>query len=141
MLFDRLVDYASTEPTEVRPLRILTMEELRESVRRELDRLLNSRCTLREEELQGRRLTVLEYGLPDYSGWYTRDPNAQKRLAALVKRTVEAYEPRLSDVEVRVDDAPQNERRLRVFVAGNIRIGDVVEAVSFPLALEGEDAA
>jgi type VI secretion system protein ImpF len=140
LLFDRLVDMSPNEPAEVRPLRVLSVDELRESVRRELGRLLNTRCTYRDDELEGRALTVLEYGLPDYSAWYTRDPEMQKRLSALIKRAVEAYEPRLGAVRVRIIDRADDEKRLRVQVDGTIRIGAVIEPVSFPLALEGEEA-
>ena len=134
-LFDRLVDY---EPwsAEERPRRVLDRAELRESVRREVERLLGTRCTLPMDVPEERPRTVLEYGLPDFTPLYTRNPDDQAELAARIQRCITAYEPRLRDVRVSVEPPGSSQRELLARVEGVLGAGDVVEPVSFTVPAE-----
>ena len=138
LLFDRLVDLDVTEKTEQQPLRILTVDGLRDSVQRELQRLLNTRSPTPPEELEGREWTVLDWGLADYSGWYTRSVPSQNRLARLIERTIQAFEPRMLDPKVKVEEREGSDRGLSVWLEGRVRVGTLLEPVSFPLALESD---
>lgn len=135
-LFDRLVDLDPLSKTEAEPLRVLDRDDLLASVRREVGRLLNTRCTLTLEELEGRERTVLEYGLPDFSHLHTRDPRAHEALAEHIRATVAAYEPRLRQVRIAVEPLRNSQRELLARVDALLVIGDVTEAVSFPVAIE-----
>jgi type VI secretion system protein ImpF len=137
LLFDRLVDAKPAEPVEQQPLRVLTVDQVRDSVQRELARLLNTRSPTAPEELERKEWTVLDWGLPDYSGWYTRSAPSRDRLARLVEQTIRAFEPRMIDPRVTVEEQSDNDRALTVFIDGTIRVGTLLEPVSFPLALEG----
>lgn len=137
LLFDRLVDLAPASQVEQQPLRVLTVDELRVSVQRELERLLNTRSPTPPEELEEKEWTVLDWGLADYSGWYTRSAPSQQRLARLIERTIRAFEPRLVDPDVTVELTDPNDRTLQVWIEGSIKVGTLLEPVSFPLALEG----
>ena len=137
LLFDRLVDEDPTQPVEQQPLRVLTVGQVRDSVQRELARLLNTRSPTPPEELEDREWTVLDWGLPDYSGWYTRAAPARERLGKLVERTIRAFEPRLIEPQVTVEEQAPNERTLIVHIQGSIKVGTLLEPVSFPLALQG----
>jgi len=136
LLFDRLVDFDPTEPVEQQPLRVLDTNGVRESVQRELGRLLNTRSPTQPDELEGRAWTVLDWGLPDYSGWYTRSPPSHLRLSRLIEAAIRAFEPRMVDPKVSVELSDGNNRSLQVWIEGTIRIGTLLEPVSFPLALE-----
>ena len=132
LLFDRLVDERPHEDEEEEPARVLDRQALRRSVRTELERLLNTRCPLRAEELEGRERTTLEYGLPDLAHVYTRDAGGREEIAAAVKAAVEAYEPRLKRVRVTVEPSPEHEeRRLYARIDALLVVGEVAEAVSF----------
>jgi type VI secretion system lysozyme-like protein len=133
LLFERLVDADHRSREEQEPARVLDPQELRVSVRRELERLLNTRCALTADALEERERTTLEYGLPDFGHLQTRDTGAQKRVAEEVRRAIAAYEPRLQQVTVAVERsvAPDEERRLSVRVDAMIVVGDVMEPVSF----------
>lgn len=137
-LFDRLVDLEPHQPDEERPLRTLTSEGLHASIQKEVSQLLNTRCTTPLEELEARGWTVLDYGLPDYSAWYTRSTDDQSRLEDLIRRTIEAFEPRLAQPSVRLLERVEGERTLFFEIQGAIRIGQTFEPVSFPLALNPE---
>ncbi|HEV2146624.1 MAG TPA: type VI secretion system baseplate subunit TssE [Longimicrobiaceae bacterium] len=139
LLLDRLVDESPQSAAEPAPLRVLDRDALLDSVRREVKRLLNTRCTLTLEELEGRERTVLEYGLPDFSHLHTRDPRAQEALAEHIRATVAAYEPRLRQARIAVEPLRNSQRELLVRVDAMLVVGDVMEAVSFPVAIH--DAA
>jgi len=112
----------------------------RESLQRELSRLLNTRSptpTGKKSPPGGR--TVIDYGLPDYSAMYTRSTEDQKKLADLVRRTVEAYEPRLSQVKVEAEVLGDSEKAVMVRIAGELSNGSIMERVSFTLQVTGED--
>ena len=65
LLFERLVDDDPRTAREPQPFRTLTIPEVRASVRREVARLLNTRCAASAAVLAGRERTVLDYGIPD----------------------------------------------------------------------------
>ncbi len=138
LLFDRLVDHERHEPVEEHPLRVLSAEGLRASIQSELQRLLNTRSPTPAEELEaeGREWTVLDWGLPDYTGWYSRSTDARARLGRLMEATIEAFEPRLLDPRVTVEENGENERGLYVWIEGEVKIGTLREPVSFPLAID-----
>lgn len=132
-LFDRLVDREPHVPAEPRPLRTLDPQGLRESVRRELERMLNTRSALPVDELEGRpELTVLEYGIPDLSAFSAGSDEDQVRLAAVVARAVSAFEPRLRQVKVSALGLEDGRRSLRLRVDALLTVDEVAEPVSFP---------
>ena len=133
LLFERLVDLDPRQADEQDPARVLDPQALRQSVRRELERLLNTRSPLPAEALEGRERTTLEYGVPDFGHLQTRDTGAHRRIAEEVRRAVAAYEPRLRQVKVTVEPsaAPDRERRLAVRVDAMLVVGEVMEPVSF----------
>lgn len=139
LLFERLIDETPRVPFEYRPLRTHDAAGLTLSVYRRLQLLLNTRATRPRPE-KG-TLTVLDYGLPDYSALYTRDPVAHKRLAREILRTIEAFEPRLEVAAVEIEPLEENERTLSVSIRGRLRSEETTEPVAFTVALTGETAA
>ncbi|HEX5869548.1 MAG TPA: type VI secretion system baseplate subunit TssE, partial [Longimicrobium sp.] len=117
-LFERLAAPDPWEPRETAPLRVLDGEALRRSVRREVEDLLNTRCTLRAAELEHRRRTTLEYGLPDVTGLAPADPRDRREIAARIVAALAAYEPRLGSPRATVEAVPGRPRELRVHIEG-----------------------
>lgn len=138
LLFDRFFLPEEEALEEEVPVRVLDTEGLRRSVDRELRRLLNTRSAIPAAEAEGRPLTVLEYGVADFSHLYTRDPKARAAVAAAVERAVAAYEPRLRNARATVHDGG-SERGLRVRIDALMVVGEVVEEVTFEeLVLAGQ---
>lgn len=133
LLFERLVDEDPRSRTEVRPFRTHDASGLQASVLRRLELLLNTRAT-RERPEEG-PLTVLDYGLPDYSARYTRDPVAHRRIADEVRRAIDAFEPRLEVDAVEIIPITGHARSLSVRIEGRIRSERTTEAVAFSIAL------
>ena len=135
-LFDRLVDLDPQAPAEPRPLRTLDPRGLRESVRRELERMLNTRSSLPVDQLDQRaELTVLEYGIPDLSAFSAGSEEDLVRLAGVVARAVAAFEPRLRRVRVAVDRLQDGLRALWLRIDADLVVGEVAEPISFPTLL------
>ncbi|HEY3568171.1 MAG TPA: type VI secretion system baseplate subunit TssE [Thermoanaerobaculia bacterium] len=134
-LFDRLVDREPQSPAEPRPLRTLDPRGLRESVRRELERMLNTRSSLPVDRLVARgELTVLEYGIPDLSAFSAGNEDDRRLLLQLVARAVAAFEPRLRGVRVGFESERLEEGRhaLRLRIDADLVTDEVAEPVSFP---------
>ncbi|MEX2584193.1 MAG: type VI secretion system baseplate subunit TssE [Gemmatimonadota bacterium] len=136
LLFERLVDEIPRVRAEPRPLRTHDAQGLWTSVHRRLQMLLNTRAP-RPRPARG-ELTVLDYGLPDYSALYTRDEGAHARLAREIQRTIEAFEPRLEVAGVEVQPISPNDRAVGVAIFGRLRSEDTTEPVAFTIALTGE---
>ena len=133
LLFDRLTDLDPWAGEERRPLRTFGRDGLLESVRRELERLLNTRSSLPVDRLEERDdLTVLEYGIPDLSAFSAGEPEDQKRLAGVVTRAVSAFEPRLRDVRTVFERLDETGREVQLRVDAVLTLDEVREPVSFP---------
>lgn len=137
-LFDRLSAIPEVAGGRV-PSGTLDRAGQRESLQRELNRLLNTRSSNTSSgKAQGER-TVIDYGLPDYSAMYTRSPEDQKKLAELVRQTVVAFEPRLSQIKVEAEVLGNSDKTMLVKVSGALASGRLRERVSFSLQVSGED--
>ena len=139
-LFDRLTDAAPGMAFEPVPKRTLSVEELRASIAREIRTLLSTRAPEPEHVLDGRERSVVDYGLADIGHYFTRDREDSERLARMVARTIAAFEPRLTKVAVRIDRSDRQHRSVELMVDGDIRVGRIVEPVSFPVAVQAPGA-
>ena len=109
-LFDRLMDvpvHGASSGTVTR----LSIEDLKDSVARDLEALLNTRTAIPELLLKqfpecGRSLVT--YGLQDFAGRSLSSPNDRAHICACLEKAIARHEPRLRNVraslEVR-DDA------------------------------------
>lgn len=95
-LFDRFDDPRATHGTT------LDKAKLKASVRRELQRLFNTRCLLPAEELLGKERTVIDYGIPDFAHLSPGRDQDRRLVAESVIQAIEAYETRLLNVRVTV---------------------------------------
>lgn len=130
-LIDRLVDTEPGVREEPRPFRTFDRRMLRESVRRDLGWLLNTRCPVPASILDQQERTVINYGLADYSAFSPQSGEDRRLLALNITRAIQAYEPRLRDVRVAVDQFAPDEKRVRVMIEA-VLVGDpAAEPVSF----------
>lgn len=134
LLFERLVDQQPSQREEAEPFRVLTRVGLRESVRREVERLLNTRCPFPDGFLPGQR-TVADYGLPDFSHLSPASDEDRFEMAGAIVRAIEAYEPRLRRVRVHIEPDTDNRNRGLGCIEAQLVMGEVLEPVSFPFHL------
>ncbi len=122
------------------PFRIhRNVRALRESVRRELEQLLNTRCSFPLRPPSGAERSVINYGLPDFSSLSASSGDDQNLLQELIRSTVSFFEPRLRDVTVEVAQLARHEQGLAVTIGGVLAVGDVLEPISFPVHFKGAE--
>lgn len=139
LLFERLVDLdPKSLQEELHPLRILNGKELKESVRRELGRLLNTRCSVSTQLHGEEEQTVLEYGIPDFSSFSAQNSDDHQRIAQIVRQAISVFEPRLQQVQVSVERYRDSHRALWVKIDAVLVIDSVIEPVSFPVLLQSK---
>jgi len=136
LLFDRLVDVPDRD--DERPLRILNREQLKASVRRELERLLNTRCSIPLRQLGEEERSVVNYGIPDFSSLSPHNADDHVLIASIVGQTITAFEPRLRHVRVDVGPAFGAESALWLNINAELVVGMFAEPVSFPLTLNSK---
>lgn len=136
LLFDRLVDVPDRD--DERPLRILNREQLKASVRRELERLLNTRCSIPLHQLGEEERSVVNYGIPDFSSLSPHNADDHVLIASIVGQTITAFEPRLRHVRVDVGPAFNAESALWLNINAELVVGMFAEPVSFPLTLNSK---
>lgn len=138
-LFDRLVDRDPQLTRELRPMRTLDRAGLKESVRRELEQLFNTRCPFPSHRLPAGGRTVIDYGIPDFGTFSARNFDDHSRLADELRRAVEAYEPRLANVRVFVEPLKGDDMALTASIEAVMLTDGVPEAVLFVTVLQMKD--
>jgi type VI secretion system lysozyme-like protein len=143
-LFERLVDADSANPARPKissPPPVLDYFALRESVRTELNRLLNTRAPLDPAIRSRVPNTVLNYGLPDFSALEASSQGDRIKLADLIAKKISVFEPRLTRVRVVLEKNPERPTSLIGIVRAHLGFGKIQEPVSFPLMLDGKSSS
>jgi type VI secretion system lysozyme-like protein len=140
LLFDRLVG-PHFDADEERPVRILNRDQLRASIRRELERLLNTRCSLPLHDVGEAERSVVNYGIPDFSSLSAQNADDLALIASIIAQTISAFEPRLSQVTVDVLPVDEKEASLWLYIDGVMAVDLFNEPVSFPVLLNSKNGA
>ncbi|HVF44461.1 MAG TPA: type VI secretion system baseplate subunit TssE [Pyrinomonadaceae bacterium] len=141
LLFERLA--GGDPPAEgggARPFRVHETAALKESVRRELVRLLNTRSSA-GLDARGGEMSVLDYGVPDFTALSALSGDDRARLSAAVAQSVAAFEPRLRGARVSVEGLRSNDRALVLRLDALLVVGDHAEPVSFPLLVRAGEVS
>lgn len=112
---------------------------LKESIRRDLEELLNSRRQL-TKELDGyreARASVINYGLEDLNSITPLSRVNAQELQRAVQRCIAEYEPRLRNVTVSIESGGDLlQREIRLHIEAVIPVHPGAEAVSFDTTLD-----
>ncbi|MBV9506526.1 MAG: type VI secretion system baseplate subunit TssE [Acidobacteriia bacterium] len=130
-LFERLIDEQPHELAEIKPRRVHSRLELRESVRSEVANLLNTRCPVRVD----RNGSVIDYGIPDFSWMNAASGDDRQRLAEIVTRKIAAFEPRLKQIRVSLERDSADPRAITGTIEGVLAVESIREPLSFILAI------
>jgi|GEM_PF-170200 len=136
LLFDRLADLHSEVDEGERPFRILNRDQLKASVRRELGRLLNTRCSLSLHQVGEEERSVVNYGIPDFSSLSPHHADDRALIASIIGQTITAFEPRLRQVRVEVEPREGSQNALWVQIEAVMSVGQFNEPVSFPVLFD-----
>jgi type VI secretion system lysozyme-like protein len=139
-LFDRLVDEEPLERRELTPKRTLDWIGVRSSIARELHRIVSTRAPVDAETALDRELTVTEFGIPELDSRSGDRLAGNAKVERLLVRAIEAFEPRLKNVDVRVVErsgvsVSGSGLRATALVSGTVVLDDLREPMSFSMPL------
>ncbi|QDV32769.1 type VI secretion system baseplate subunit TssE [Tautonia plasticadhaerens] len=136
-VLDRLIDLEPGTTTEARPRASARLEELKRSVRRDLEWLLNSRRLLASPPPGAEHAprSLLSFGLPDFSHVSLENSEHREALRRTVEEAISRFEPRLMAVEVTMPEGDALRRGVRFRIEGLLRVEPSPEPVSFDSTL------
>lgn len=141
-LFDRLTDENPKVHAENKVFVTLNKQELLDSIRQEVENLLNTRCSLSLQEYKALKPDHRVYGIPelfglsDFSAIDGENKTTWYKSAQLIENAIRIFEPRLIDVSVRIRNFDTNTQLLYVDIAGKYKIGKCIEHITFPISMQ-----
>lgn len=117
----------------------MTLEQLKDSVARDLEDLLNTRCALPQETMRAYpecMRSIVNYGLVDFAGMCLGSSEDRNRICAALKAAIERHEPRLRNVQARLEHRPGSINRISFVIFGTLAGLPYTEAVSFDAVLQ-----
>ena len=137
-VLDRLLDFEPKESKEAPKSRSKSLRELKLSVRRDLEWLLNTRCYPQDVDpgLEEALKSVVFFGLPDFTGVSAKSHIEQKRLSQAVETAIKNYEPRFIDLKVTLEPIDNIDRLLKFRIEARLDIDPVPEPIVFDTVLQ-----
>lgn len=134
-LMDRLVDVPLPEDGGRRP----PVHEIRNSVSRDLEDLLNTRsegARLIADTFKECRNSSLTYGILDFSSYSVLSPQDRDRIRRSLEQAIALHETRLTRVRVSLEPQREADRALRFRVDALLVLGEDNEKVQFDAVLQ-----
>ena len=137
-ILDRLLDYEPDVSKEAPKSRVKSLNDLKSSVRRDLEWLLNTRCVVDQipERLEEVNNSLASYGLPDFTGISVKGMSEQNRLIGMLETAIRVFEPRLMDVNVTLEPISNIERILRFRIDAQLKVDPIPEPITFDTVLQ-----
>ena len=151
-VLDRLIDDDPKHTAEVPLTRALALRELKASVRRDLEWLLNTRRTIdpAPDSAPETSRSVYHYGISDLSSRSSLSTKDQSDVAREMESVIAAFEPRLKRVKVRMEAPNSLSQTLHFVIEGLLAVDPAPEPIRFDSLLDvgksdhritGEDGA
>lgn len=138
-ILDRLLDDEPHNQVEQDKGQHQKLKQLRNSVRRDLENLLNTRYRVIEppEEYEELEKSLLNYGLPDLATVNIIDTAKKKEFILSLERILKKYEPRFKSVSVTyLDNADATDRTVKFRINATLYADPLPEIVVFDSVLE-----
>jgi type VI secretion system protein ImpF len=138
-VLDRLIDDEPHNQTENDPGQHQLLKQLRDSVRRDLENLLNTRYRIisPSEEHKELEKSLLNYGLPDLATVNILDPRKRDQFTQNLEKTLLDFEPRFKSVKVSyLENSDKIDRTLHFRIDAEIYAEPLPEVVVFDSVLE-----
>ncbi len=100
------------------------MRDLKQYVRRDLENLLNTRwrCVSWPPDLEQLESSVVNYGIPDFTGTNMSLRSEREQLRAIVEKSIRRFEPRFKSVRVALlENADDFDRTVRFRIDALLR--------------------
>ncbi len=138
-VLDRLFDNEPHIQSEVTSGKEQNIKDLRASVRRDLEKLLNTRYRVvaPPEEFAQLEHSILNYGLPDLATVNTLDISKKTEFTKSLENLLKEFEPRFKSVNVKFSENQNKaDRTLRFSIEATIYASPYPEVVIFDSILE-----
>jgi type VI secretion system protein ImpF len=137
-VLDRLIDERPNTAQEPPEAAARSLAQLKESVKRDLEWLLNSRQVLADlpDELRQLDRSLLTYGLPDFTSSSLSNTNDQDLLRRSVEDAIRRFEPRFSRVTVALEPPRALDRSVRFRIDALLRVEPEPQPISFDSVLQ-----
>lgn len=138
-ILDRLIDNEPDKRVEQEKDRYQIMQELRESVRRDLEHLLNTRYRILSPEPQQKELekSLVNYGLPDLATVNLIDDDTRNEFCRTIESTIKRFEPRFKTVQVStLENISETDRTVRFRIDAVLHADPAPEVIIFDSVLE-----
>jgi type VI secretion system protein ImpF len=138
-LMDRLLDDSPDLAFEETVRRRFSLDEIKQSVARDLESLLNTRSVAVVGVSAGFPLTgrsLLSYGLEDFVGRSLLNPDDRNRICRALEESITIHEPRLKKIRVTIDASNQPLRTLKFRVSAILHVEPMREPVDFDAMLQ-----
>lgn len=140
-VLDRLLASSGDVPEGL--MMTCTVEQLRDSVARDLEALLNSRTAFDFDAMHltpHARDSVLTFGVRDFVGRVLRNGEDQRFICASLAKAIETHEPRLTHVRVdfneKVNESSRSTNSLAFTIRAVLIVHPAKESVSFDAVLQ-----
>jgi type VI secretion system protein ImpF len=136
---DRLIDLDPKAPADPPPSRARSIRQLKASLRRDLEWLLNSR---RRPDAAGKEFREVEkslfnYGLEDVTSMSWVSYKDRISLTKMIEQAVAIFEPRISRIKVvSLDSTPGAKHVLRFQIEGLLDMDPAPELITFDTVLQ-----
>lgn len=132
-ILDRLIDEQPGISREPVRHRVLSINQIKASVIRDLENLLNTRRQITPIPAEYREVSnsLFVYGLRDFTSEDPRSPSIKQQLRNDVEKTISRFDSRLRNVIVRLEASALNERNVRFRISGLLVVEPVTEPVTF----------
>jgi type VI secretion system protein ImpF len=137
-LFDRLMDVPVAGATSATVSR-MSIEDLKDSVARDLEALLNTRTVIPEDllkrypECSG---SILTYGLNDFAGRSLSSHDDRAYICACLEKAIARHEPRLRNVRASLEIREDAINRLNFAITALLVVSSAQEPVNFDAVLQ-----
>jgi len=138
-VLDRLIDEQPTATREAPKTRNQVLRELKRSLRRDLENLLNTRwrCTTWPQNLEELELSLVNYGIPDITAADLGSARNRTEFRRVVETVIRQFEPRFKSVKVEMlDNVETLDRTLRFRIDALLYAEPAPEPVVFDSALQ-----
>jgi type VI secretion system protein ImpF len=137
-ILDRLVDLAPNQAADPPPRRSESLRQLKTSLRRDLEWLLNTRRIPEAIEESSSELehSLYNYGLPDVAALGVHSVQDQGRLLRMIEVALATFEPRIQGARVSLEQSAAGTRVMKFQIQGLLRIDPAPERVTFDTVLE-----
>ena len=139
MMIPSLLDRLKGEYGETGGGQLLqSLDELQQAVRRDVERLLNTRWRTVHwpHDLPELERSLASYGIPDFSAAALGSPDNREKLRIAIERALAIHEPRFQNVRVHLVDRPTLDRTLHFRIEADLLAFPHSEAIAFDSRIE-----